>query len=96
MADPASEQPFTLPFLPKATHGLLPWGSQRPVSSLLDTHNPAIDAMDDMVERASATAENAQRGWRQQVLYHAGRVPACDRRDRGPDDRDPDGHQRLR
>lgn len=26
MADPASEQPFTLPFLPKATHGLLPMG----------------------------------------------------------------------
>lgn len=75
MADPASEQPFTLPFLPKATHGLLPWGSQRPVSSLLDTHNPAIDAMDDMVERASATAENAQRGWRQFFTTQVGFLP---------------------
>lgn len=83
MADPESERPFALPFLPKATHGLLPKNgphcpppkSNRPVSTLLDTHNATIDAMDDMVERASATAEKAQRGWRQFFTTQVGFLP---------------------
>ena len=72
MADPDRDRPFTLPFLPKSTHGVLP---RRPVSQLLDSRGPRIDAVDDMVEKATQTAHEAQRGWRQFFTTQVGFLP---------------------
>ena len=72
MADPDEHRPFTLPFLPKNAHGAVP---QRPVSEFLDSHGTTIDAVDNMVERATLTAEQAQRGWRQFFTTQVGFLP---------------------
>ncbi|WP_165819877.1 App1 family protein [Ancrocorticia populi] len=72
MSSPDEDDPFTFPFLPRSTHGLL---SERPVSHFLDTRSPTIDAVDDMVEIASERAREAGRGWRQFFTTQVGYLP---------------------
>ena len=72
MADPEENRPFTLPFLPKNAHGATP---KRPISQFFEGHGTTIDAVDDMVEKATQTAQEAQRGWRQFFTTQVGFLP---------------------
>lgn len=72
MTDPNDFKPFTLPFLPKNTHGTVPkrHGADHP-----DNRTNTIDTVENMVEKASNTAREAQRGWRQFFTTQVGYLP---------------------